>query len=233
MGEAMANDQTGTTDTKNGHEGGPAPATDETSSDTDDPTGHVEVAPARGKHGPSSGQKPRGTTWLTWSGFSEGIKVGAAVATIFGACSLYFLWEQMTQNAHGQIYQQMVEIDKFFVENPKVRLYIYKCSRPEDLFAFASPEELLVETSRAEATAEMMLDFMSQVALTLPHMGDERVNWEKYLKGLYKGSLVLQAYYTANESLYSNEDISDIINIARDELMQGDNPCQRIETPTP
>lgn len=161
------------------------------------------------------------------------LHVLSAIATVAGAYGLVYLSIQTKQQAHGQIYQQMVEIDKFFVEHPKVRLYIYDCSRPEDLYEFASPEEFQVEASRAAAAAEMMLDFMSQVALTLPLMGDERINWELYVKGLYKGSLILQEAYAKYENLYSNEDVSDIIQIARDEMKQGDNPCQQPVTATP
>lgn len=98
------------------------------------------------------------------------------------------------------IMQEMLTIDRFFVENPDLRAHFYKS-------AACSPKiprwGRVRATQRLQATAEMLVDFADQVYLQASNIRDEEAypgesdlweRWADYFHDLYLQSLVLRGF---------------------------------------
>lgn len=165
----------------------------------------------------------------------------ASVATVLGVVGLFFVYKQLQANEEeiaintmGQVYGQMVEIDKVFMDHPESRLYIYYNLRPEDINPYADIAQRRLDQARAETAAELMLDFFSQVVLVQSKLGSADEGWKRYIKDIYKCSPVLRERYDRKIEWYKNEAAATIIEQAKNELMQGGAvQCDGIEPPKP
>lgn len=164
----------------------------------------------------------------------------ASLVTIAGVTGLYFVYQQLKVNEEeialntvGQVYSQMVEIDKEFMNHPDARLYIYGNLRPEDLYPDADPLQMRLHQSVAEASAEMMMDFFSQLTLVQGKLGAAAQNWLDFIKDIYKCSPVLRDRYTRKEAWYKDEVAAVVIAQAKEEMKQGQVVCDGITLPNP
>lgn len=162
----------------------------------------------------------------------------ASVVTIFGIIGIYFVYQQLKMNEDeialntvGQVYSQMVEIDKEFINHPDARLYIYGNLRPQDLYPDATPHELRLHQSTAEASAEMMLDFFSQLTLVQDKLGPAAQNWVDFIKDIYKCSPTLRDRYARKELWYQDENAAAIIQQAKAEIAEGGYACDGMIIP--
>ena len=162
----------------------------------------------------------------------------ASVVTIGGVAGLYFVYQQLkvyeeeiALNTVGQVYSQMVDIDKEFLNHPDARLYIYANMRPEDLYPDADPVQQRLNQSVAEASAEMMMDFFSQLTLVQDKLGPAAQNWLDFIKDIYKCSPVLRDRYARKEAWYKDELAAVIIAQAKTEMKQGQIVCDGMTLP--
>jgi hypothetical protein len=168
----------------------------------------------------------------------EWIEILASFSTVLGLIGLYFVYrqlvaneEQMKLNTFSQVYSEMVEIDKFFVEHPDARLYIYANLRPADVYPNATPEQAMLATSVEAAAGELMLDFFSHVTLVSPNLGDPAQSWLAYIKDVYKCSPIVRERYQRKLAWYKEEAAAPIIDEAEAELKQGSVLCDAIQPP--
>ncbi|MCR6654180.1 MAG: hypothetical protein NVV73_23050 [Cellvibrionaceae bacterium] len=168
----------------------------------------------------------------------KALEILASLATIIGVFGLFFIYKQVKVNEEeialsslNEIYAQMVDIDKVFLENPEARLYIYSNIRPEDLRPDASPAQYQLDQATAMAAAELMLDFFAQVTLVLPKLGDAGESWVTYIKDVYKCSPVLRERYEIKYDWYKYEEAAEIINQAKDEMQKGKVQCDTLKKP--
>ncbi|MGO4893681.1 hypothetical protein [Flavobacterium sp. W21_SRS_FM6] len=162
----------------------------------------------------------------------------ASFVTIIGIIGIYFVYQQLKMNEDeialntvGQVYSQMVDIDKEFMNHPDARLYIYGNLRPEDVYPDATPHELRMHQSRAEASAEMMMDFFSQLTLVQDKLGPAAQNWVDFIKDIYKCSPVVRERYARKEAWYKDENAATIINQAKAEISEGGYTCDAMVIP--
>lgn len=179
-----------------------------------------------------AGKSPKNTKERDWV---DAIEVFASISAVIG---LFFVYLQLKENEQqtklntfGQVYSQMVDIDKFFVEHPEARLYVYANLRPDDVHPNASPEQRMIDYSIESAVAELMLDFFSQVTLVLPNLGDPAQGWITYIKDVYKCSPIVRERYDEKLAWYKEEAAAVIINQAKEELKQGKTSCDSIKPP--
>lgn len=160
-------------------------------------------------------------------------------------------------DSFGQIYSQMIEIDKIFLDHPELRLYIYNNMRPEDLYPErkntidsqkvkqsktqlnlnnvsidAYSVQRLKDQAAASAIAELMLDFFSLVILEMPNLGNAGNSWRNYIKDIYKCSPVVRDCYERKFDWYGIEIPDNIIAEAKAELSKGVIACDNIKIPT-
>jgi hypothetical protein len=165
-------------------------------------------------------------------------EVLASIATIVGMVGLFFVYKQLKiteeaikLSAIHEVYAQMVDIDKVFLENPEARLYIYSNIRPEDLRPDASPAQYQQDQATAMAAAELILDFFAQVTLVLPKLGEAGESWVAYIKDIYKCSPVLRERYEMKYAWYEDEQAAFVINQAKEEMQKGEVRCDIIKKP--
>jgi len=168
----------------------------------------------------------------------------SSFATLLGVVGIYFVYQQLKVseeetilNSQAQVYSQMVEIDKIFMERPEVRLYLYNNLRPEDMYPFADESQLRVERAKAEAAAELMLDFFGQLMQVLHKLGPAESAWRAYIQDIYVCSPMLRQLYAQRAGWYSDlksePAIVDIIHKAEEQLKQGDIACGQIQLAKP
>lgn len=164
----------------------------------------------------------------------------ASIATVAGVIGLFIVYKQLkiqeseaAGNIQNQIYEKMVDIDKFFIEHPDARMYIYndlpvgvnaniKCGEKD----CAEPQVTAV------AAAELMLDFFSQVFIALPSLekivlatSDNKVttaadDWYEYVKDIYICSPTLRDRLNKKPRWYQNERVKQFIVASQKELDQ-------------
>jgi hypothetical protein len=168
----------------------------------------------------------------------EWIEILASVSAVLSIVGLYFVYkqleaneEQIKLNTFSQVYSEMVEIDKFFVDHPGARLYIYANLRPADIYPNADHEEAMLAASVEAASGELMLDFFSHVTLVLPYLGDPAQSWIAYIKDVYKCSPIVRERYQRKVEWYKEEAAAAIINEAEAEMKNGRVPCDVIKPP--
>jgi hypothetical protein len=168
----------------------------------------------------------------------EWIEILASFSTVLGIIGLYFVYrqlvsneEQMKLNTFSQVYSEMVEIDKFFVEHPDARLYIYANLRPSDVYPNADAESAMMAASVEAAAGELMLDFFSHVTLVLPYLGNPAQSWLAYIKDVYKCSPIVRERYQRKLQWYKEEAAAPIIDEAEAEMKVGRVLCDEIKLP--
>jgi hypothetical protein len=168
----------------------------------------------------------------------EWIEVLASLSTVVGVAGLYFVFrqleaneEQIKLNTFSQVYSEMVEIDKFFVEHPDARLYIYDNRRATDIYPNADPHTAMLAASVEAAAGELMLDFFSHVTLVLPYLGDPSQSWIAYIKDIYKCSPIVRERYKRKVGWYEEEGAAAIIDEAEAEMTNGNVTCDTIQPP--
>jgi hypothetical protein len=97
-----------------------------------------------------------------------------------------------------RIYQMMLDIDRFFIENPDLRCYIYDGATMSEEYEEGSPEY-----HRVMATIELMVDFMecaySQFELMPIH---QRIGWIHYFIAVSHSSPLLRQYVQEESDSY-------------------------------
>ncbi len=138
-----------------------------------------------------------------------------AIATAVGAVgtiiSLIFLYSQLKDikssvrsSTYLNLYEQMIEIDKFFYEHPEWRPYFYDGKR-----AARMGEK---EVSSLNSVAEMMIDFFDMAYHQKACMPPETIEgFENYMNCIFQKSPVMKNFIVGERAtFYPKQFISEL-----------------------
>lgn len=128
--------------------------------------------------------------------------IGSCISALLALATLFILWRQLKDlnaSVQGSTYQniinQMLEIDRFFIANPKLKPYFYD---GKDLGGADESER-----ARAASVAEMLLDFFDNVYHQRELISEERYRaYYTYMTTLCGRSKVLQAQLDDSRDWY-------------------------------
>lgn len=129
----------------------------------------------------------------------------SGVASVLGLVGILFAANEIRRSrliadreTDYRIYEMMLDLDRFFFDNPGIRPYIYD-SKELSADLAASSEEYI----RVMAAAEMMIDFMECTFTQFPLMPvHQRVGWILYMKGIGESSPVIRHFVTEDTDWY-------------------------------
>ena len=132
-----------------------------------------------------------------------GAIIGGVLGGVFVLKAAKRQVEVMLRQSRGDVnerlYNQSLEIMKFFAENPEVRPYFYD---NKDLARAGSDLERL----RVLSTAEMVSGFMELVALQLEDQPAEiQPRWKAYIVDQYKSSAVMREHIKTCKGWYADD----------------------------
>lgn len=138
----------------------------------------------------------------TISGIVGGV-IGAIVGGFFALRAARKQIDVMVVQTHGSVherlYNQNLEIMRFFAEYPELRAYFYDNKELMD----TTPEK---ERLRALSAAEMVAGFMELVAIQMPDIdASAQPKWKSYIADEYNSSSVLRQHFHTNSGWYTNE----------------------------
>ena len=92
--------------------------------------------------------------WATFWAITAGsvFALGTLIALIF---EVRHLRSSVQSSTYQRIYEQMITIDRFFIENPSLKLYFYGSDPPTS----KNP----IELEKMASVAEMMIDYFDSV----------------------------------------------------------------------
>jgi hypothetical protein len=132
------------------------------------------------------------------------LAIGLALAgdVILAATMAVFVLQvrHMARSTRASVYQtvadQMMSIDRLFVERPELRPYFYGNEPP--------PSEGL-DRERVTAATELFVDFMDNVATQAPHMPEYLSGpWAKYFREVASTSPSIRSFWRANRDWYDD-----------------------------
>lgn len=154
-----------------------------------------------------------------WIGAIATYVVGAA-ALIVAGLSLYYLKLQIDlltkqledvktsiqSSTYQNIYQQMIEIDRYFIEHPELKAYFYSTEMKAEM-----PEDAL-EQEKLFSIAEMLVDFFDSVYHQKKCMPPKTFSrFSEYMKDMYQNSIVLRKFLTdEREDWYPDNFIEEL-----------------------
>jgi hypothetical protein len=132
-----------------------------------------------------------------------GVILGAVIGGVFALKATKRQVEVMLLQSRGDVnerlYNQSLEIMRFFAENPEVRPYFY--DNKELSKAQSELEELKVLS-----TAEMVSGFMELVSLQLAEQPEEiQPRWKAYIVDGYNSSSVLREHLATCTAWYADD----------------------------
>jgi hypothetical protein len=138
--------------------------------------------------------------------------VFAFFSTVIAALTLFMLRKQLKDmnvgartGAYQAVYEKMIDIDKFFIANPSLKLYFYCNSEklPEDE----------IEKQRILSVAEMLVDFFDCIFYQREVMHPETFKAKAFYFGdLYNNSPAIRHYLNQdNLNMWYSKDFHDFI----------------------
>lgn len=99
---------------------------------------------------------------------------------------------------YSNINAQMIEIDRFFFDHPEIKPYFYGNAE----FSKENPDY-----ERILSVAEMLMDFMDNAFMLMPHMPDFpwETTWIRYFNDLIVSSPALQKFWVDNREWYTDQ----------------------------
>jgi uncharacterized membrane-anchored protein YhcB (DUF1043 family) len=132
-----------------------------------------------------------------------GVIIGALIGGIFSLKATKRQVEVMLLQSRGDVnerlYNQSLEIMRFFAENPELRPYFYD---NKDLREAQSELEKL----KVLSTTEMVSGFMELVALQMAEQPEDiQPRWKAYIVDGYKSSAVLREHLATCTAWYADD----------------------------
>src|SRR6267154_2450884 len=132
-----------------------------------------------------------------------GVILGAVIGGVFALKATKRQVEVMLLQSRGDVnerlYNQSLEIMRFFAENPEVRPYFYD---NKDLTSALSELEKL----KVLSTTEMVSGFMELVALQLAEQPAEiQPRWRAYIVDGYNSSVVMREHIATCTAWYADD----------------------------
>ena len=132
-----------------------------------------------------------------------GVILGAVIGGVFALKATKRQIEVMLLQSRGDVnerlYNQSLEIMRFFAENPELRPYFYD---NKDL----SEAQSELEKLKVLSTTEMVSGFMELVALQLAEQPEEiQPRWKAYIIDGYNSSAVLREHLATCTAWYADD----------------------------
>ena len=124
------------------------------------------------------------------------VAIGTSVTALVGIETLYFVVRELchfgehirSASSTNNIYTQMIDIDKLFVENPDLKLYFYSNKCLEDNIRERDREQLFSVT-------EILVDYFDNVFQQKKAIGYSTFKSKgTYMRYFYKKSYILMKY---------------------------------------
>ena len=150
--------------------------------------------------------------------------LGAVIGGVFALKAAKRQVEVMLRQSRGDVnerlYNQSLEIMRFFAENPELRPYFY------DNKELSSAESELEKLKVLSAT-EMVSGFMELVALQLSEQpADIQPRWQAYIVDGYNSSAVLRDHISTCTSWYADDFLRLLPTDAGASVRTSDEPAQ-------
>jgi len=127
-----------------------------------------------------------------------GAMIGGFFALRAATKQIEVMLAQTRGSVNERLYNQNLEINRFFAENPELRPYFSNNKELTD----ASAEEKL----RVLSTAEMLAGFVELVALQMPEIEDSiQLKWKNYIVDAYNSSPALRQHFEADAGWYADD----------------------------
>ena len=108
------------------------------------------------------------------------------------------LVRQLRVQTYEAIYESVLPIDQYLLENPSLRKYLYSGQ--------ALPDSSSCEYDRVVGLADMMLTFFEHLLGQKNSMTKRKwLGWENYMRAVYKSSPAVQYFLKANREWYTDE----------------------------
>jgi hypothetical protein len=132
-----------------------------------------------------------------------GVILGAVIGGVFALKATKRQIEVMLLQSRGDVnerlYNQSLEIMRFFAENPELRPYFYDNKG-------LSKAQTELEKLKVLSTAEMVSGFMELVALQLAEQpADIQPRWKAYIVDGYNSSSVLREHLSTCTAWYADD----------------------------
>ena len=106
------------------------------------------------------------------------------------------LQKSIRLETYQRVYEQMINIDLFFVEHPELKPYFYDNKTVDDKTL----------SDKLSSLAETLVDLFYNIYFQKEGMPRETwVGWELYIKRVVQSSPVLQQFVNQNQSWYTQE----------------------------
>ncbi len=140
---------------------------------------------------------------------ADGVTLGGDLILAVTLVVFFFQARYMARSTRSSVYQtvadQMMSIDRLFVERPELRPYFYGNEPPP-------PDGL--ERERVTAATELFVDFMDNVATQAPHMPEYLSGpWVMYFRTIAATSPSIRAFWRAHRDWY-DEGLQRILDSA-------------------
>ncbi len=135
-----------------------------------------------------------------------GVILGAVIGGVFALKATKRQVEVMLLQSRGDVnerlYNQSLEIMRFFAENPELRPYFYDNKELREA-------ESELERLKVLSTAEMVSGFMELVALQLSEQPAEiQPRWKAYIVDGFNSSVVLREHLSTCTAWYADDFLS-------------------------
>ena len=127
--------------------------------------------------------------------------IGTCVGAVGTIGALIFLWLQVRDVSRGiagstyqNIYDQMMEIDRFFIEHPELKPYFYPDARGK---------KIEVNSDQLHSTVEMLVDYFDNVYHQQNSMPPHTFwGFSQFMRRVYQHSDVMQIFVREREEWY-------------------------------
>ena len=141
--------------------------------------------------------------------------IGTWVAAIVIVGSLWFLWLQIRDlrrsirsSTYQNVYQLMIDIDRFFVENPNLKQYFYD-GKELDTTEQVNREKLF-------SIAEMLVDYFDNVYYQQDCLPANTFDaFIAFMRDIYRNSPVLREFLSSREHWYPKKFVEDLRGVCK------------------
>ena len=144
------------------------------------------------------------TSFETVSLWMQGVSAVAAILVLaFGIYQLRKVVQSIESQTYQNIYELMIGIDKFFIENPKLRFIVYGANADEEPEPPAPDWDAEIDGKSVYAVAEMVVDYFDNVYHQRKVMPAETFDpFSRFMKDAYARSPVLKKFLKKNCEWY-------------------------------
>ena len=142
--------------------------------------------------------------------------IGVWVSILIIAVSVWFLWIQIRElrqsiecSTYQSVYQMILDIDKYFIENADLRPYFYYGKEMDNKNQTHMKEKLI-------STAEMLIDCFDNVYHQKNSMPSHTFDaFSAFMREIYQNSPVLREVLSMREHWYPRRFVEHLRNISR------------------